>query len=86
VQRAAAQRKSPPACYKFLDDLERDVSGPGLFNATINGGIVKGHCVMLVDNKYTGPIKAAPTSEGKLVLLHPDDFAKLKARVVKLRH
>jgi hypothetical protein len=64
------------------------VSDPGLFNATINGGIVKGHYVMLVDNKivYAGPIKAAPTSEGKLVLLHPDDFAKLKAHVDKLRH
>jgi hypothetical protein len=68
--------------------LERDVSDPGVFNATINDGIVKGHCVMLVDKKivYAGPIKAAPTSEGKLVLLHPDDFAKLKARVDKLRH
>jgi hypothetical protein len=68
--------------------LEKDVSDPGLFNATINVGIVKGHCVMLVDNKivYAGPIRAAPTSEGKLVLLHPDDFAKLKACVDKHRH
>jgi hypothetical protein len=64
------------------------VSEPGVFNATVNGGIVKGHCVMLVESKivYAGPINAAPTSEGKLVLLHPDDFAKLKARVDKLRH
>jgi hypothetical protein len=58
------------------------------YNATANGGIVKGHCVMLVDNKivYAGPIKAAPTPEGKLVMLHPDDFAKLMVRVDKQLH
>ena len=64
------------------------MSDPGTFTAVINGGIVKGHCVMLVDNKivYAGPIKGAPTSDGKLILLHHDDFAKLKAHVDKLRH
>jgi hypothetical protein len=60
----------------------------GQFDASTCEGVVAGSCVMLVDNKivYAGPIKGAPTSEGKLVLLHPDDFAKLKARVGKLRH
>jgi hypothetical protein len=40
------------------------VSDPGMFTAVINGGIVKGHCVMLVQGTivYAGPIEGAPTS------------------------
>jgi hypothetical protein len=59
-----------------------------LFNATICDGCAVGSCVMLVDDEivYAGPIKQAPSAEGKLVLMHADDFAKLKTHVDKRRH
>jgi hypothetical protein len=59
-----------------------------LFDASTCEGVAIGSCVMLVDNMivYAGPLKKAPSSEGKLVLLHPDDFAKLKTHVDKRRH
>jgi hypothetical protein len=51
-------------------------------------GIVKGVCVVLLDGEvvYAGPIEGAPLTpptEGKLVLLHADDFQSLKGHVEK---
>lgn len=59
-----------------------------LFNASIQEGVALGSCVMLLDDAivYAGPIKGAPLTDGKLVLLHPDDFTKLKTLVDKHRH
>lgn len=59
-----------------------------LFNATICEGVVLGSCVMLLDDEivYAGPIKGAPPTDGRLVLLHADDFTKLKTHVDKHRH
>lgn len=59
-----------------------------LFDASPHLGIALGTCVMLEggDICYAGPIKLAPDSANKLVLLHPEDFDKLKAHVEKRRH
>jgi hypothetical protein len=67
------------------------VSDTSLFNATTHGGIVKGHCVMIDDDGegdicYGGPIKEAPRTGGKLVLLHSEDFERLKLAVERKRH
>jgi len=58
------------------------------FNASICEGVTKGICVVLEDHAiiYAGPIKSAPFIDGKMVLLHPEDFEKLKAYVEKRRH
>lgn len=54
-----------------------------LFNASISEGVVVGNCVVLVDSDifYAGPIKTAPDMAGKLVVLNPVDFEKLKTVV-----
>lgn len=60
-----------------------------LFNAGINDSIVPGNCVMIDDDMeicYGGPIKGAPNTGGKLVLLHSLDFEKLKHAVERKRH
>lgn len=61
-----------------------------LFDATIHQAVAKGHCVMLADHEivYAGPLDAAqrPAAAGKVILLHPDDFAELKAHVDSTRH
>ena len=59
-----------------------------LFNASPCEGVALGSCVMLVDEQivYAGPLKGAPPADGKFILLHNDDFAKLKASVEKGRH
>lgn len=58
------------------------------FNAAQCEGVVKGTCVMLLDNKivYAGPIKGCPSVEGQTVLLHADDFELLRSHVEKRRH
>lgn len=63
------------------------IDGP-IFNASICEGVAAGTCVMLVDDSivYAGPLKKAPPADGKLVLLHPDDYEKLRVHVEKRRH
>lgn len=58
------------------------------FNASTCEGVALGTCVMLVDDKivYAGPLKTAPLVDGRLVLLHPEDFEKLRVYVEKRRH
>lgn len=55
-------------------------------NASICEGVARGHCVMLasIDDAqivYAGPINGAPNAAGRMILLHADDFAKLKTVV-----
>lgn len=64
-----------------------------LFNASICGGVVLGHFVILGDTDdgeqeivYAGPIKTAPITAGKLVLLCAVDFEKLTGTVDRNRH
>jgi hypothetical protein len=58
------------------------------FDASPCEGVVAGHCVMLVDEAivYAGPIKGAPDTAGRLVLMCPADFKKFKAHVERKRH
>ena len=54
--------------------------------ASMHNGIAKGVCVVVLNGEivYAGPIEGAPLTpptEGKLVLLHTDDFQSLKAHV-----
>jgi hypothetical protein len=58
------------------------------FDAAPCEGIVKGICVLLEDDKiiYAGPFKQAPDVAGKTVLLHAEDFDRLKSHVDKHRH
>lgn len=67
------------------------MSDESLFNASICNAVVVGHCVMLTGDlqqeiAYAGPIKTAPSSGGKLVLLNVVDFEKLKTAVDRGRH
>jgi hypothetical protein len=59
-----------------------------IFDATIHEGIAMGTCVMLENHEmvYAGPLATSPEAAGKIVLLHPDDFAKLKSHVDSRRH
>lgn len=61
-----------------------------MFDATIHHGVAKGSCVMLAEHEivYAGPLDAAqrPDAAGKVILLHPDDFATLAEHVSKTRH
>jgi hypothetical protein len=47
----------------------------------IHSGVAVGSCVMIEDHEmvYAGPLGNAPEPEGKIVLLHPADFARLAA-------
>jgi hypothetical protein len=58
------------------------------FDASPCEGVCKGTCVMLVDDKiiYAGPLKGAPQADGKMILLHSDDFDRLRSHVEKRRH
>lgn len=58
------------------------------FDAAPCEGVCKGTVVMLLDNTivYAGPIKGAPKSDGKTILLHAEDFERLRAHVEKRRH
>ena len=66
------------------------MSNADLFDATIHNGIAIGSCVMLENDSlvYAGPLCDArrPDPAGKVTLLHPDDFAKLKSHVDSRRH
>jgi hypothetical protein len=66
------------------------MSNAELFDATEHKAIAAGSCVMIEDDEivYAGPIKGCDKHDiaGKLLLLHPDDFAKLKGHVDKRRH
>jgi hypothetical protein len=61
-----------------------------LFDATVHKGIAKGSCVMIYDSSivYAGPLNhaARPDADGKVILLHPEDFAQLKSHVDARRH
>jgi hypothetical protein len=61
-----------------------------LFDATIHQGIAMGSCVMIQDSEivYAGPLHDAlrPDACGKVILLHPEDFALLKQHVDSRRH
>lgn len=59
-----------------------------MFNAAPCEGVCKGTCVMLLDDKivYAGPLKQAPAADGKMILLHSDDFELLRNHVEKRRH
>jgi len=62
----------------------------GLFDATVHDGIAKGSCVMIAESSivYAGPLNhaARPDADGKVILLHPEDFAQLKSHVDARRH
>jgi hypothetical protein len=60
----------------------------GQFDCAPCEGVVVGTCVMLVDDRivYAGPLKGAPTADGKMILLHTDDYHQLRAHVEKRRH
>lgn len=60
----------------------------GLFDASPCEGVQIGTVVMLVDDKivYAGPLKGAPSADGKMILLHAQDFEKLQTHVEKRRH
>ncbi len=65
------------------------MSGDGTtFDAAPCEGVCVGTCVMLVDDKivYAGPLKQAPKADGKMILLHAEDFEKLRVVVEKKRH
>ena len=59
-----------------------------LYDASICEAVALGSCVMIEDSEifYAGPLRSAPDAEGKMVLLNPCDFAKLKDHVDKRRH
>lgn len=59
-----------------------------LFDSSKHDGIAKGSCVLLLDDEivYAGPLKGAPDVTGKMVLLNPDDFERLRAHVDRGRH
>lgn len=59
-----------------------------LMNASICNEVMVDSCVMLVDDRiaYAGPIKGAPSTAGRLVLLNAADFEKLKAVVDRGKH
>jgi hypothetical protein len=59
-----------------------------LFNAAPCEGVCVGTCVMLVDDKivYAGPLKHAPKAGGMMILLHSEDFEKLREHVERKRH
>lgn len=63
---------------------------PDVFDATVHNGVAKGSCVMIEDSSivYAGPLYGAarPDADGKVILLHPDDFAQLKSHVDSRRH
>lgn len=64
------------------------MTAPGTFDAAPCDGVVRGTCVMLIDDKivYAGPIKAAPSSDGKVVLLNVEDYQRLRGHVERGRH
>ena len=61
-----------------------------LFDATIHTGIAQGSCVMIEERSivYAGPLNhaARPEADGKVILMHPEDFAMLKFHVDAKRH
>jgi hypothetical protein len=59
-----------------------------LFDASICEAVALGSCVMIRESQifYAGPLRRAPDAAGKIVLLHPDDFAKLHSHVNQRRH
>lgn len=60
----------------------------GLFDSSPDEAIATGTCVMILDDRivYAGPIKGAPDVAGRMVLLNPADFEKLKTHVDRHRH
>jgi hypothetical protein len=66
----------------------RTMPESGTFDASICNGVVTGSCVMLIDDRivYAGPIKGAPSSEGKTILMNACDFERLKNHVDRKRH
>jgi hypothetical protein len=59
-----------------------------LFDATVHEGIAMGSCVLLDNHElvYAGPLNVAPDAAGKVILLHPEDFGRLKSYVDSRRH
>lgn len=59
-----------------------------IFDASIHRGVAAGSCVMIEDDAlvYAGPIQSAPEADGKVVLLHPDDFARFAGHLGVRRH
>jgi hypothetical protein len=64
------------------------MSDTDLFDASSHNGIAAGSCVMIEDAAiiYAGPLEACPEATGKLILLHPNDFLRLKNHVQEARH
>ena len=62
----------------------------GLFDATVHKAVAKGCCVMIEESAivYAGPLNhaARPDADGKVILLHPEDFAQLASHVDSRRH
>jgi hypothetical protein len=58
------------------------------FESSPDPAVVTGTCVMIEDDRivYAGPIKGAPNTAGRMVLLNPADFDKLEAAAARGRH
>ena len=56
------------------------MSDTDLIDASIHRGVAAGSCVLIEDCEmvYAGPLANAPGIEGRLILLNPDDFARLR--------
>lgn len=59
-----------------------------LFTAIKNEHVVEGFCIFTVNNSvvYAGPIDDAPDAAGKVVLLNPVDWDKVKVHSARLRN
>jgi hypothetical protein len=64
------------------------MSDQDLFDSSICEAVALGSCVMIRESQicYAGPLQCSPDAAGKMVLLHPDDFAKLHNHVNQRRH
>jgi hypothetical protein len=49
-------------------------------DASVHHAIAAGSCVMIERGEmvYAGPLVDMPEAEGRLILLHPEDFGRLK--------
>jgi hypothetical protein len=73
----------------FASHIRQETKMDGkLFDSSPDEAIVAGMCVMILDDRivYAGPIKGAPDTSGRLVLLNPADFDRLKTIIEKKRH
>ena len=60
----------------------------GLFDTTVHDGIAKGSCVMIHESSivFAGPLNHAPDADGRMILLHREDFDELALHIDARRH